>query len=233
MELSDRIIWLERRLAALEANRGASLRFGTVTEVSPDGSARVQLPDGDGMVSHPLRTLQRRTLKDKEQHLPEVGEPVACLFSGQGLECGVILGAIYSDANPGPSRQGQTRHYRFEDGTVIEYDKAAHKLTAEIKGDADVRCTGEAVVQADKDVTAKSGQKLILEGRAGVRMRGPSIIFEGVDGGSCDASINADLRIRGQVTHTGDLSQTGSQAVNGSVSATGVVSGNPVVGCRH
>ena len=53
---------LERRIAALEANRGASLRFGTVVGIGEDGgSARVQLHDGDGMVTYPLRVLQKRT----------------------------------------------------------------------------------------------------------------------------------------------------------------------------
>ena len=52
---------LERRIAALEANRGASLRFGKVVGVT-GGAARVQLADGQDMVSAPLPTLQRRVL---------------------------------------------------------------------------------------------------------------------------------------------------------------------------
>lgn len=97
------IAHLERRIAALEANRGASLRFGKVTGVE-GGYARVQLADGHGMVSMPLATLHRRVLRDQDITMPDQGEPVAVLFSGQGLEAGVVLGAVYSPAVPDPAQ---------------------------------------------------------------------------------------------------------------------------------
>jgi hypothetical protein len=56
---------LERRVAALEARSPASLRFGKVTGVE-GGFARVQMEDGNNVVSMPLPTLQRRVLKDQE-----------------------------------------------------------------------------------------------------------------------------------------------------------------------
>lgn len=119
---------LERRIGALEANRGASLRFGTVTEVTAsDGSARVQLPDGGDMVSLPLRLLQKRTLKDKMQCFPDAGEQVAVLFSGQGLEQGVVLGAVYSKADASPDRPAQMDSTIYEDGAIIEYDRKEHE----------------------------------------------------------------------------------------------------------
>ena len=91
----------ERRLKALENNRGASLRFCTVTEVNAaDGSARVKLDDGNNMVSHPLRVLADRVLKEKRQAMPYRGEPVAALFAGQGMEQGVILGGTYTAQTP-------------------------------------------------------------------------------------------------------------------------------------
>ena len=103
----------ERRIAALEANRGASLRFGIVTGVDPaSGAARVQLPDGDGMVTMPLRVLERRTLKDKAQTLPDIGEPVACLFSGQGLEQG-------EHAFPRPRSSARLCPLRGRHGTLV------------------------------------------------------------------------------------------------------------------
>ena len=103
---------LERRIAALEANRGASLRFGKVVGVT-GGAARVQLADGQDMVSAPLPTLQRRVLKDQEIKLPDDGEPVACLFAGQGMEAGVVLGAVYSKATPDPEQERQVEFSRF------------------------------------------------------------------------------------------------------------------------
>lgn len=88
---------MQRRIEALEAISSSVLRFGTIVGVDEkSGSARVQLGDADNMVSYPLRVLQSRTLKDQHQEMPDLGEHVACLFSGQGLEQGLMLGAVYT-----------------------------------------------------------------------------------------------------------------------------------------
>ena len=155
---------LERRLDRLEANRGASLRFGTVTEVNAEaGSARVQLPDGGGMVSMPLRVLQPRTLKDQRQMLPDLGEPVAVLFSGQGLEVGVVLGAHYSTQTPPPGQPAKIDYTRYEDGTEVFYDREAHKLTAKVKGDAEIDSTGSIRLTATRDI-ALTAPRISLAG---------------------------------------------------------------------
>lgn len=155
---------LERRIKALEANRGASLRFGTVTEVSEaDGTARVQLPDGQNMVSHPLRVMQPRSLKDKKQCFPDVGEPVACLFAGQGFEQGVVLGAIYSPKCASPNQSVAHDYIVYEDGTELWYDRKSHKLIAKVKGDAAIEAEGSASIRAAHNVLAESQKSITLK----------------------------------------------------------------------
>lgn len=155
---------LERRIAALEANRGASLRFGVVTGVdAANGSARVQLEDGDSMVSAPLRVLQRRSLKDKAQCLPDIGEPVACLFAGQGMEAGVVLGAYYSTQTPAPGRTASHDYTVYEDGTEIWYDRKAHTLIAKVKGDAEVETEGQITATAKQEIRAESALNITLK----------------------------------------------------------------------
>lgn len=155
---------LERRIKALEANRGASLRFGTVTEVSEaDGTARVQLPDGQNMVSHPLRVMQPRTLKDKKQCFPDIGEPVACLFAGQGFEQGVVLGAVYSPKCQSPNQQGGQDYTKYEDGTEIWYDRKAHKLIAKVKGDSEIEAEGSITAKAQKEIHSESARSITLK----------------------------------------------------------------------
>jgi hypothetical protein len=73
------------------------VRVGTVTSVDPaTATVRVQVRDQDGLISHALPVIQRKTLKDKDFWLPDIGEHVACLFLPYGQEQGVCLGAIYS-----------------------------------------------------------------------------------------------------------------------------------------
>ncbi len=183
---------LERRIAALEANRGASLRFGKVVGVS-GGAARVQLEDGQGMVTAPLPTLQRRVLKDQEIKLPDDGEPVACLFAGQGMEAGVMLGAVYSQATPDPEQERQMEFSRFSDGTVIFYDREAHKFYADIKGDVDLKTTGTATVKAEKEILAES--------LVNITLRAPTITLAGLlrctdkDGKPGSGTLLGDYRI--------------------------------------
>ncbi len=261
MDIMQRIVELERRLARVEANRGASLRFGTITESNTVGSARVQLHDGDGMVSYPVRTLHKRTLKDQDQCLPDLGEQVAVLFAGQGMEEGCVLGATYSRKDEAPGQDQPMQFYRFEDGTVISYDRVNHKYFADIKGEADItveknvrilaksdleaKVQGTTVIEGEKDVTLCSQQTLYLTGRAGIRMRTPALYFDGWQGGACVARIKADIYTEGLVDHlgrkvhsgdtehAGNLNQTGNQTVGGDIRASGLVQGNPVEGCRH
>lgn len=146
----------DRRIASLEANRGASLRFGTVTEVNAaSGTARVQLPDGEGMVSLPLRTLQPRTLKDKVQCAPDIGEQVACLFSGQGLEQGVVLGAMYSKADVTPDRPQQTNGTTYADGARVEYDREAHSYLVDVPAGGSIlfRIGGSTLEMTESGIT--------------------------------------------------------------------------------
>ncbi|MCL2458900.1 MAG: phage baseplate assembly protein V [Desulfobulbus sp.] len=147
--MADDFSRLERRLKALEQNRGAVLRWGTVTEVDEKaGSARVKINDADGIVTMPLRVLQRRTLKDQEQSLPDIGEQAACLFAGQGFEQGLVLGASYSDKDPSPGRPPHVWYRKFEDGTELEYDRQAHKLTINVSGAIDIKASGAITINA-------------------------------------------------------------------------------------
>lgn len=162
---------LERRVTALEGAYPASLRFGVVVGVE-GGFARVQLADGQDLVSAPLPTVQRRVLKDQEIKMPDVGEPVAVLFSGQGREMGVILGACYSPATPDPGQPQAFEYSRFSDGTEIFYDRDAHKLRARVAGDAEIETTGQASVRAQGKILAQSQENITL--------RAPTITLAGL-----------------------------------------------------
>lgn len=224
---------LERRVAALEANRGASLRFGTVVGVdAAAGTARVRLDDGDNMVTAPLRVLARRTLRDKEQCLPDIEEPVACLFSGQGLETGVVLGAHYSDKTLSPGQEATEHYHKYEDGTELRYDRKAHKLQAKVKGDVEMEVEGA--------IKAKAEQGIDLESAAFIRLKAPDIYnygaFHGADmeGNPGRAEFSGEMVVKnGGITvpdkdvQAGAVALRGHQHENSGGSGTG---GKPVGG---
>jgi phage baseplate assembly protein V len=227
--MGDDFSRMERRINALEANRGAILRWGTVTEVDASaGTARVQIDDAENIVSMPLRVLQRRTLKDQHQELPDLGEHVACMFAGQGFEQGIVLGAIYSDKDPSPGREPQVQYRKFEDGTELQYDRKSHKLTGTVKGwvdltvekDVDIKVLQKVTIEADDDVLVKSGKTITLEGAVSIVLRTPGLIIQGIKG-TCDAVMTAAFRLVGDIEQQGDHTLSGDVAAGGKVTDSG------------
>lgn len=223
---------MQRRIAALEAERGAVLRFGTIVGVDEQaGSARVQLEDANKMVSYPLRVLQRRTLKDQHQEMPDLGEHVACIFSGQGFEQGLMLGAVYSDADACPGLPPHVWYRKFADGTVVMYDREEHKLTGAVKGEADLTVEKDAnlkvlqklTLDADDDILVRSGKTVTIEGAAAIILRTPRLLIQGLLGKVCSAMMTATFRLFGLLEHSGNYSQQGSHSLSGDVNAGGSV----------
>ncbi|WP_333656285.1 phage baseplate assembly protein V [Dissulfurispira sp.] len=133
------------------------VRVGIVTQRYPErGSVRVRLVDVDDQVSYELPVIYRKTLKDKDYWMPDINEHVVCLFSGQGLEQGFVLGAIYSEADTVPVSSNNKWHKVFDDGTVIEYDRSAHKLLIDVKGDTQIQITGNASITVNGNTTVKT-----------------------------------------------------------------------------
>lgn len=64
-------------------------------------------------------------------------------------------------------------HIKFEDGTWLEYDRAEHKLRANIKGDVEIEATGKADVQCQGQIYIKSSTNITLIAPA-INMRGIS-----------------------------------------------------------
>lgn len=192
---------------------GATFAFGIVTAVdAARGWARASLPEYDNLETAFLPVLQRRTHKDKALDLPDVGEQVALLLDLRG-EDGVILGAVWSDADPVPQAEGPDVDVRrYADGTVLRYDRAAHRLTADVQGEIVATCTGKA------DVTAQGAAK--MESKTALTLAAPRIALKGAlsmqsyeGGGPTTAEIDGSVTVR-----RGDLAVPDNDVTAGGVS---------------
>lgn len=160
------------------------MKIGIVQEADPNTCrCRVLFDDHDGVVSYWLPVLQKKTGRDKSYWLPDPGEHVCCLMD-EHAEDGCVMGAMYSDADTTPVADQDKQHTLYEDGTIIEYDRRTHTLTADVKGDAhvtttgsilarahgdaDVRCQGRGFFVGDGPVLVESRTKLTLRGPRGV-----------------------------------------------------------------
>ena len=145
---------IEKRVIALEKQLNQTVRIGKVTSIDPAaGTARVVLPDSDGVVSYNLPVLFQKTQDDKFYTMPDLGEQVLCLFLPNGQEQGFILGSFFSQMDSPPVNDPDKTHIKFKDGTILEYDRKGHKLTANVKGAVDIISTGPINIQSGDSIT--------------------------------------------------------------------------------
>lgn len=164
----------------------ATYKTGVVSEIDPDAvKARVRFDDLEGLETAMIAVGQRKTLKDKDYWMPDVGEHVVCLMD-VNLEDGVIVCAIYSDADAPPVSDPDKRHVRFNDGTSIEYDRRLHRLRIECVGDVEVVTQGDARVAANGNAEMRArgfGQvvadgPLLIKSNARLTLKGPQSQME-------------------------------------------------------
>jgi phage baseplate assembly protein V len=158
----------------------------------------------DGEVSYWLAVLKSKTLKDKAYWMPDIGEHVAVLID-ENAEEGVILGAIYSSQDTPPVSNANKCHIKFQDGTVLEYDRAEHKLKADVKGDIDVKATGRCDVDCQSQIYIKSTTNITIQAPS-INMRGGSPangVFEG------NFTLIGNLEVQGNIHATGSIIDDG------------------------
>ena len=182
---------LKEKVERLEALFLRMVRVGIVTQVfSNQGTVRVKFDDQDGEVSYELPVIFKKTQKDKDYWLPDVGEQVLCVFLPYGIEQGFVLGAFYSEVDKPPVKDKNKRRIEFEDGSYVEYDRKEHKLTVEIKGEAEIKVekdakievsgngelkvNGNATVNVSGNVELSANGKVVISGKGTVEIDGGS-----------------------------------------------------------
>jgi phage baseplate assembly protein gpV len=115
------------------------LRLGIVKDQDASlGRLRVAFSEFDGMLSYWLPVVATKTQNDKAYWLPDIGEQVVCLMDARD-EAGVVLGAIYSQADSTPVQSADKCHLGFKDGTSMEYDRSAHVLSLNFQDAANIK----------------------------------------------------------------------------------------------
>lgn len=116
------------------------IRLGTIAQVE-GAKARVQL--GPKLTTEWLKWTTRRAGSTRTWSAPTVGEQVIVFSPGGDLTRGIIVPALYSQAFDAPETSDTIHTTHYPDGAVVQYDHAAHALTATLPG-------GTATITADK-----------------------------------------------------------------------------------
>ncbi|WP_402719016.1 phage baseplate assembly protein V [Janthinobacterium rivuli] len=116
------------------------IRLGTIAEVK-GAKARVQL--GPTLTTEWLKWATRRAGSTRTWSAPTVGELVIVFSPDGDLTRGIILPALYSQEFDMPETSDSIHTTHYPDGAVVQYDHAAHALTATLPG-------GTATITANK-----------------------------------------------------------------------------------
>lgn len=203
----------------LESSLAELIRVGTVTgRIETSHRLRVEFADTTTapVTTAELQCIVRRAKEDKEYDLPDIGDQVLCIFLPNGKETGFVIGSMYGAESP-PVSSGDKWHRTFKDGTVLEYDRAAHKLLADVKGSAEVKTTGEATYSSQVKVTV-AAPNIIMNGN--VTAAGPGG-GEATVTETANRTINGSLTVNGPVNINGDASISGNNTVGGNSRTSG------------
>lgn len=184
------------------------LQFGIV-QAFEKGRARVQFPDRENVVSPWLTVGYRRTKDDQEYDPLAIGEPVACLMRDDGTS-GVVLCSTYTEDCPVPTDAEQLWTRRFKDGTKIDYDRTAKKLTVHCEGDVEVTTVGDTAITAQGDVnlTAAGDVNVTAEGEAKVQAPQATVTAASnakVNAPTIDVDASFMLKLNGPLVTIGGL----------------------------
>lgn len=156
-------------LSELNRRMNNLIRAGTVKCVDLE-NARVKVEIG-ALVTDWLPFPSIAAGKDRTWRAPSVGEQVLVLSPSGEMAAGFVGGSYYTKTNAAPASEDTVVRTTYRDGTVVEYDTSAHRLTATVKGDVSITATGglaaivagNATVQSDATLTLK-GVSIVLDG---------------------------------------------------------------------
>lgn len=149
-------------MSDLEAIVKNMIKVGVIESFNEaNATARVIFEDIK-VKSYDLPIIVKQSQNNKDYWIPDIGESVLCLFLPTGIESGFILGSYYNKKDRPPVTDQNKRTVKFKDGTVLEYDRANHKLTADVKGDIDIKATGNISVNANGAITIHSNTSINL-----------------------------------------------------------------------
>ena len=182
------------------------IRLGTIAEVK-GAKARVRL--GPTLTTEWLKWATPRAGSTRTWSAPTVGEQVIVFSPGGDLTRGIIVPALYSQAFDAPESSDSIHTTHYPDGAVVQYDHAAHSLTATLPG-------GTATITANK-----------------VTSNAPSTICTGDLTVMKNLIVNGATALNGGVNAKAGAAGDVAMAVQGTVKATDDVLAGVISLAKH
>ena len=178
---------------------------------------QVQFPDEDNLVSDWLPVAMPFSMGARAFWLPRIGSQVAVLMDEHG-EDGIVLGSVYSQADPAPSTNASIFMVEMEDGTVFSMDPLASSFTLSTPGSGTVQTGGNLTTTVEGNLGATVGGALSATVSGNASITAAQITLKA-------AKITLDAPI---VTATAILQAEGALEADGGITTStgGAVPGN-------
>ncbi|KAB8063724.1 phage baseplate assembly protein V [Janthinobacterium violaceinigrum] len=188
------------------------IRLGTIAEVKGT-KARVRL--GPTLTTEWLNWAARRAGSTRTWSAPTVDEQVIVFSPGGDLTRGTILPALYSQAFDAPELNQSVHTTHYPDGAVVQYDHAAHALTATLPG-------GTATITADK-VTSNAPSTICT---GDLTVMGKLLVEQ-------SATVNGATALNGGVNAKAGTAGGVAMAVQGTIKASEDVLAGAISLAKH
>lgn len=183
------------------------IRLGTIHSVE---GRRCRVESGDLLTTW-LPWFAARAGDDTNWWPPSVGEQVTVFSPSGDLAQGLVLVGLYSDAHPPSTTDQAIREIAFADGTVLRYNKATHRLVANVQGDIDVRATGNIEATAGGSIAASAAGDIQAEAAGRVAALAPVVQVD-----AATITFNGAVQVNGPLTLAGPLSAAPGAAGSGA-----------------
>lgn len=202
------------QIAEMNRQLNCLARVGTVHSVDyTTNTARVEFGT---VVTDYLPWLTTRAAGNRTYDSLEVGEQVF-VITPPGQLCGIIVGVLNQHKYPAPEHSPDIQKTVYKDGSIIQYHRGEHRLTADIKGDVSVLATESIEAKAGKDIAAHAEGAVEVKAGSSVTITASTIVLNG------QTTINGTLS-------QGGGSNGGNARFNGSLHATdSITTDNDVV----
>jgi phage baseplate assembly protein V len=189
---------------------------GLVAEVDAGSAAvRVQYPEFS-MTSGWLPVLVPLALGAKAFALPRPGSQVVVL-ADEDLDDAVVVGCIYSRADPAPAAAAKMVHVETEDGTRVTIDPDTRTVTVDTPGNLIANTGGDIQAQAGGSLDATAGTVATI--------KAPEIVLDGVVSVTHTLAVAQSIMANGGITTTSGGPVPGNLTIQGEVhSETKVIS---------
>lgn len=152
-----------RGLVRAETSRrlANTVRLGRVVDLD-EAHARVKVQTGANTTTWVPWTTGRAG-PDRDWAAPEPGEQVLLLSPQGDLGQAVVVPGIYQDAHPAPADSADVRRTVYRDGTVHEYDRAAHWHLLDLRAPSG---SGQALAGGEAEALIETGRITLRVGDA-------------------------------------------------------------------